>query len=85
MEEDQVLILRMRAVNAIDASAMNSLEELEQNCTKKGIRLILSHVNEQPLKIMKKSSFYSTLGKDNFCAHIDDALKRAEELLKENQ
>lgn len=85
LEEDQVLILRMRAVNAIDASAMNSLEELEQNCRKKGIRLILSHVNEQPLKIMKKSSFYSTLGKDNFCAHIDDALKRAEELLKENQ
>ncbi|MBR3606203.1 MAG: sulfate permease [Lachnospiraceae bacterium] len=85
LEEDQVLILRMRAVNAIDASAMNSLEELEQNCRKKGIRLILSHVNEQPLKIMKKSSFYSTLGKENFCAHIDDALKRAEELLKENQ
>lgn len=85
LEEDQVLILRMRAVNAIDASAMNSLEELEQNCRKKGIRLILSHVNEQPLKIMKKSSFYSTLGEDNFCAHIDDALKRAEELLKENQ
>ena len=85
LEEDQVLILRMRAVNAIDASAMNSLEELEQNCRKKGIRLILSHVNEQPLKIMKKSSFYSTLGEENFCAHIDDALKRAEELLKENQ
>lgn len=84
-EEDQILILRMRAVNAIDASAMNSLEELEQNCRKKGIRLILSHVNEQPLKIMKKSSFYSTLGEENFCAHIDDALKRAEELLKENQ
>ncbi len=85
LEEDQVLILRMRAVNAIDASAMNSLEELEQNCRKKGIRLILSHVNEQPLKIMKKSSFYSTLGEENFCTHIDDALKRAEELLKENQ
>lgn len=84
-EEDQILILRMRAVNAIDASAMNSLEELEQNCRKKRIRLILSHVNEQPLKIMKKSSFYSTLGEENFCAHIDDALKRAEELLKENQ
>lgn len=84
-EEDQILILRMRAVNAIDASAMNSLEELEQNCRKKGIHLILSHVNEQPLKIMKKSSFYSTLGEENFCAHIDDALKRAEELLKENQ
>ncbi len=82
LEEDKVLILRMRAVNAIDASAMNSLEELHKDCKKKGIQLILSHVNEQPLKIMKKSFFYKELGGENFCPHIDGALQRAEELLK---
>ena len=35
---------------------------------------------EQPLSIMKKSGFYEQVGEVNFCAHIDDALKRAESL-----
>jgi len=29
---------------------------------------------------MKKSGFYDKVGADNFCEHIDDALKRAESL-----
>ena len=42
--------------------------------------MILSHVNEQPMKVMKKSGFYKSVGAENFCAHIKDALKRAEEI-----
>ena len=72
------LILRMRAVPAIDATAMNSLESLYKKCEKQGVRLILSHVNPQPLSAMKKSGFYKTLGQENFCAHIDDALVEAQ-------
>jgi len=71
------LILRMRAVPAIDATAMNSLESVYKKCRKKNIRLILSHVNEQPLNVMKKSGFYDEVGAENFCAHIDDALSLA--------
>lgn len=71
------LILRMRAVPAIDATAMNSLEDLLSKCEEKGIRLIISHANEQPLKVMKKSGFFEKVGKENFCSHIDTALERA--------
>ena len=81
-DKDKCLILRMRSVTAIDATAMNALEQLLKNCEQKGIQLIFSHVNEQPLAVMKKSLFYSKVGKANFCTHIDDALKRAEELQK---
>ncbi len=76
-EYTSCLVLRMRAVPAIDATAMNSLQELHKKCESKGIALILSHVNEQPLQAMKKSGFYEKVGAENFCAHIDDALKRA--------
>ncbi len=69
------LILRMRAVPAMDATAMNSLETLQKQCAQRGVRLILSHVNEQPLRVMKKAGFYDKVGADNFCDHIDDALK----------
>lgn len=71
------LVLRMRAVPAIDATAMNSLENLYKKCKAKNIELVLSHVNEQPLSVMKKSGFYDEVGAENFCAHIDDALEVA--------
>ncbi len=74
------LVLRMRSVNAIDATAMRNLDKIRHACKKKGITLILSHVNEQPMNVMKKSGFYDKVGAENFCAHIDDALKRAESL-----
>ncbi len=79
-EKMKCLVLRMRSVNAIDATAMHNLEEMQSECDKKGIRLILSHVNEQPMHVMQHAGFVDKVGKENFCAHIDDALKRATEI-----
>ena len=72
------LILRMRAVPSLDSTALNALELLYEKCEKQGVKLILSHVNDQPLQAMKKSGFYKSVGKENFCRNIDEALKRAE-------
>ena len=74
------LILRMRAVPALDVTAMNSLEQVYQKCKKRGVTLILSHVNEQPLEVMKKSGFYDAVGEENFCSHIDEALEKGKAL-----
>lgn len=79
-EDTNCLVLRMRSVNAIDATAMHNFEALLEICKKKNVQLILSHVNEQPMQVMKKSGFYDMVGSENFCEHIDAALKRAEEL-----
>ena len=76
----KVLVIRMRAVPALDASAMHSLEGLYERCEKKGVRMVFSHVNEQPMKTMVKDGFVKLVGEENFCPHIDDALRRAEEL-----
>ena len=79
-DDTNCLVLRMRSVNAIDATAMHNFEALLSTCKKKNVQLILSHVNEQPMRVMQKSGFYAAVGKENFCEHIDAALKRAEEL-----
>lgn len=71
------LVIRMRSVSAIDATAMHNLEQLLNMCQKKKVQLIFSHVNEQPMKVMQKSGFYEAVGAENFCRHIDDALTRA--------
>lgn len=67
----------MRSVNAIDATAMHSLTELLDKCEGRGIRVILSHVNEQPKKVMDKAGFTARIGAENFCSHIDEALEAA--------
>ena len=77
-EGQKCLVLRMRSVSAIDATAMHNLEQLHRDCEKKGVQLIFSHVNEQPMNVMKKAGFVAKVGEENFCAHIDDALARAE-------
>lgn len=79
-ENINCLVLRMRSVSAIDATAMNNLEQLYQECVKKKIQMVFSHVNEQPMSVMQKSGFFDKIGNENFCAHIDDALQRAQDL-----
>lgn len=79
-EKVNCLILRMRSVSAIDATAMHNLEQLWENCKKYHVQLVLSHVNEQPMKVMNKAGFVEKVGAENFCVHIDDALERAEQI-----
>ncbi|MCR5427808.1 MAG: STAS domain-containing protein [Lachnospiraceae bacterium] len=81
----KVLIIRMRGVPAIDATAMQSLESLVDNCMEKGITVIFSHVNQQPRNIMDKDGLTAKVGEKNFCAHIDAALDRAKEILASQQ
>ena len=79
-EGKNVLILRMRHVPAMDISGVEALEETLAICHKRGMTLILSHVNPQPLRVLEKAGFTQALGQDNLCDNINLALKRAQEL-----
>ena len=70
----RVIIIRMRGVPALDATAMHAMEQLYDRCARDGIRLVFSHVNEQPFRAMEKSGFIEKVGRENFRPHIDDAL-----------
>lgn len=74
------LVLRMRSVPAIDSTAMNALFNLTKVCENKGITLVFSHVNEQPMKVMEKAGFVELVGRENFCPNISAALAHAEEI-----
>ena len=76
------IILRMRNVPALDITAMRALNDIYATCNSKGLRLVLSHTNEQPLSVMKKSGFFERVGEENFLPNIDEALAYAEELNK---
>lgn len=78
----KVVVIRMRSVPAIDASAMHSLHELTTRAKRKNITLVFSHVNEQPMHVMEKDGFVELIGKENFHKNIVDALDYAESLVK---
>ena len=81
-ESAKCLVLRMRAVPALDSTAMNALTALTKTCESKGVTVVFSHVNEQPMKAMKKAGFTDLAGEENFCPNITAALERAEEIIK---
>ena len=76
----KVLIIRMRGVLAMDVTALRSLKKIHATCKKSGIKLLLSHVQEQPYAMMAKAGFVQEIGEDNFCANIDAALEKAGEM-----
>lgn len=78
----KAVIIRMRSVPAIDASAMKSLRELAKRAKKKKITLIFSHVNEQPMSVMEKDNFVEKVGRENFRTNIVDALEYAEKIVQ---
>ncbi len=75
------LVLRMRSVPALDSTALNALKDLVQVCKSKGITIVFSHVNDQPMKVMEKAGFIELVGKVNFQPNISAALDRAEEII----
>ncbi len=79
----KVIIIRMRNIPALDISAMQSFEEVYKLCEKKNIRVLFSHVNEQPMSVIQKSGFYEMVGEENFLKNIDEALLCAEKICNE--
>lgn len=75
------LVIRMRSVPALDTTAMNALKNLAKVCQAKGITMVFSHVNEQPMHVMGKAGFVEIIGEENFRPNISAALNRAEEII----
>jgi SulP family sulfate permease len=80
-QEPEVLILGMRKVLAMDATALNALEDLYERLHRRGKHLILSGPHTQPLFMMDKAGFLDQLGRENTCADLDHSLERAREIL----
>ncbi len=77
----RAVILRMRGVHALDVTALRSLIAIKALCDAKGVTLILSHVNEQPMAVLEKAGFAETVGRENLMPDIDASIARATELL----
>jgi SulP family sulfate permease len=78
----QVLILRLNLVTAMDATGMNALESIVERINSRDGTVILSGIHQQPLQLLRQAGFIDVVGRANFCATFDDALKRSREVLQ---
>ena len=77
----KVVILRMRNIPSLDVSALRAITTVLKYCQNKNITMLFSHVNKQPMSVMKKAGFIEKAGVENFLPNIDEALKKAEEIV----
>jgi SulP family sulfate permease len=78
----KVIILRMRNTIYLDAGGLRALEQLKEACDKKDVTIVLSGIHTQPYMLLQKTGMAQVLGEENIFDHIDNALQRAENLVK---
>lgn len=77
----KILILRMRHIFTIDATAIRVLEDVLEKTREEQTQLILSGVQDNVLTKLKRTRLYAELGEQQIVRHIDAALARAQILL----
>ena len=78
----KVFILRMRKVGVLDATGMYALKDFYSKCKKEKTQLLLSGIQKECFKTLKKFGMTEKIGKKNFHRTIDSALRAAEQLIK---
>jgi SulP family sulfate permease len=80
--DTRVVVLHLAAVTAMDATALNRVENLHEKLRRHGKHLVLSGPHTQPYFMMEKAGFFDALGRENVTPNLDAAVARARELLR---
>ncbi len=75
--QPKVIIIRMRYVPLIDATGYQSLKEIIKSFKAKGIKVILSGINEETKMDFEKNEMFSVLNEEYILKHINEALEKA--------
>ena len=70
----EILVLRLGKVPFIDATGMQSLWDLLDNCKRHKTRLVLSEVRPNVLKKLNVAGLIGQIGRENVLGHIQDLI-----------
>jgi sulfate permease, SulP family len=76
----EIVILRLRNMNALDGTGLHAIEQLADAMHASGRHLLLCGARRQPAMVMARAGFHDHVGDANICAHVEDALRRAQAL-----
>jgi sulfate permease, SulP family len=77
----KVLIIRMRMVPAIDATALAALESQVRKAQANGMRVILAELQVEPRRTLERAGLVELLGVDQIQPSLEGALAQAQRLL----
>jgi SulP family sulfate permease len=76
-----IVVLRLRNMNAIDATGLHAIEHLADRLRATKRTLILCGVRDQPERMMARAEFHRHVGEQNILPTLEAAIARARALL----
>lgn len=76
-DKPNIRIIRMRKVPFMDSTGLHNLESLVRMSHSENIHIILSGVNDHVRSVLQKSGFEASLGAENVCSNINEAVEKA--------
>ena len=71
--DTRAVVLEMHRLVLLDSSGLDALQQLHRTLSKRGVALVLAHVNEQPLELIRRSGFEAEIGTERVVPTVDDA------------
>ncbi len=72
--DTRVLVLEMHRLVSVDTSGVDALVQLHRQLQRRGVRLIVAALNEQPRSLLSRSGFDTLLGADGIAPTLAAAL-----------
>jgi SulP family sulfate permease len=69
------LVLDMQRLVSMDTTGLDALEQLWRTLQRRPVRLVLAHVNAQPLSLVRRSGFEALIGTGQVVDSVDAALR----------
>ncbi|WP_273324334.1 SulP family inorganic anion transporter [Vallitalea guaymasensis] len=73
----KVIILRMRNVPVMDATALHAFKQFIDICKRNKTKILISGINEQPKNSLIKASIYEIIGEECFFKSVEEAFTYA--------
>jgi sulfate permease, SulP family len=79
----EIVVLRLRNMNALDGTGLRAFEELADAMHESGRELLLCGARRQPAHLMERADFHRHVGPENICGNIGEAIARAKQVHRE--
>jgi SulP family sulfate permease len=76
--DTRAVVLEMHRLVLLDTSGLEALRHLHRTLKKRDVALVLAHVNEQPLSLIRRSGFEASLGPDQIVPTVASAFPAEE-------
>lgn len=83
-DKTNILIIRMRNVPAMDATALNAFYRMIDICNHRKINILISGINNQPYSVLEKADLTEAIGVENFFKTVREAVDYANSEVDKN-